>query len=401
MKIPTLLRARTFLGLVIGACAIQSGCDPFQNPEASPVAALTVQIKGDFAGGTISSQPAGIDCGTTCTTTFSIGSKVDLTAQPLDSHEFVGWEGACTGSSPTCSLALDAGKSVTASFRNKNPRANIQITFGGAGGGSVTSMPVGLQCSGDCTGGFDMGTSLTLTAAPDSTSYFTGWTGACTGSARTCTLTLSADASVTANFGNPTSCEQLRADDPTLTNGNRKLFISADKTKPFDVYCHMAVIPALTYLNLTKTAATENFSQFTIGGAASGTTVKTNYTKVRIDTGTLRIDTNDKRFATSVGAVTIPGNNVTSMPYGTAMGCMTGNANGLANIDLTGTSFAPAASSLALGGTTPTGVSTPVANGQLRVLSLTGGGNCGWHAPTGATNPYNAAGSPLQLVYFP
>ena len=41
---------------------------------------------------------------------------------------------------------------------------------------------------------------LTLTATPDPGSPWLGWGGACSGTARTCTVTMNSDKSVTANF---------------------------------------------------------------------------------------------------------------------------------------------------------------------------------------------------------
>lgn len=401
MRTPTLLRTRTGLGIGLLLLAAYGGCD-FQSSDSSSMAGLTLKIKGDYSGGVIVSNPAGIECGSSCASTFAIGTKVELTVTTEESSEFVGWEGACTGSASSCSVSLDAGKEVIAVFRSKSNRADLTISFGGKGGGSVTSQPVGLQCSSQCTGGFEKGTMVTLTAAPDATSVFSGWTGACSGAARTCMVTLADATQVTANFANPETCEQIRADAPTSTDGNRKLFIGGEKAKPFDAFCLMSAIPALTYLNLTKTAATENFSQYTAGGSSAGTNVKTNYTKIRFDPLTLRVDTNDKRYASSVGSLMHSGTvNVTSMPYATAMGCQTGMANGLANIDLTGTSFALATASLAVAGFMQVGATTPTPDGQARTFNLTGGGNCGWNAPTGANAPYNSQGSALNLVYLP
>ncbi len=400
MRTPRLLLSHAGWGIGLLALCAGGGCD-FQSSDSSSVASLSLKVKGDHSGGSIVSKPEGIDCGSTCATTFAVGTKVELTVTTPDSSEFVGWDGACMGTSATCSLSLDAGKEVIATFRSKSNRANLTVSFGGTGAGSVTSQPVGLQCSSECTGGFEKGTMVTLTAAPDETSVFSGWTGACSGAARTCTVTLTDAAQVTANFANPETCEQIRADAPTTMDGNRKLFIGGDKTKSFDAFCLMSVSPALTYLNLTKTAAAENFSQYTAGGGAPGTSVKTNYTKIRFDPLTLRVDTNDKRYATSTGAVSQGTSNVTSMPYATAMGCQNGMPNGLANIDLTGTAFAVATGALATGGTSPVGAATPAPNGQVRAIGLTGGGNCGWNAPAGAINPYNSQGSTLTLVYFP
>lgn len=399
------LLCRSALVLPLGLLLSAVGCGGYQSSDGTAVAALNLQLKGDFSGGTVVSQPAGIDCGTTCASTFAVGQSITLTVNLSDSTDFVGWDGDCTGSSPTCTLSLDKGKNVGATFKSKTTRANVALTIGGAGGGLVTSMPFGIQCSGGtCSGGFDKGTMLTLTAAPDTTSYFTGWTGGCTGSARTCTITLTSDVQISANFGNPASCEQLRADNPTLTDGARKLFVGGDKTKSWDAYCVMSVTPALSYLPLTNVAATQNFSQIPTGGGVTGTTVKTNYTRLLIDPSTLKIDTGDRRFAASTGAAAKGTTNITAMPYATAMACNGTTTAGTANIDLTGTKFAVATGALVLGGTTATGMATPTPDGQVRVINLTGNGSaaaCGWFAPTGASTPINSAGSPLQLVYFP
>ncbi len=70
-----------------------------------------------------------------------------------------------------------------------------------SGSGSVTSSPSGLNCpSGTCTASFGNGSTVTLTATPNSGATFSGWGGACGGSATTCTVTMSADRSVTATF---------------------------------------------------------------------------------------------------------------------------------------------------------------------------------------------------------
>ena len=67
-----------------------------------------------------------------------------------------------------------------------------------AGGGSVTSSPSGIDCGATCSALFTKGTSVTLTAKPNSVLYsFTGWGGACSG---TGDCTVSAGASVSASF---------------------------------------------------------------------------------------------------------------------------------------------------------------------------------------------------------
>ena len=76
--------------------------------------ALRVSKSGN---GTVSSAPAGINCGSTCTATYSSGTSVTLTATPGRNQQFVGWSGACTGTAVTCAVTMDGDKSVSASFK--------------------------------------------------------------------------------------------------------------------------------------------------------------------------------------------------------------------------------------------------------------------------------------------
>jgi hypothetical protein len=69
----------------------------------------------------------------------------------------------------------------------------------GAGRGSVTSSPAGIDCGASCSASFANGTDVTLTATVAAGTTFAGWSGDCSGRG-TCTLTMSADHSVTATF---------------------------------------------------------------------------------------------------------------------------------------------------------------------------------------------------------
>ena len=66
--------------------------------------------------------------------------------------------------------------------------------------GTVTSSPAGITCATACNASYAAGTEVTLQATPASTAIFSGWTGACSGSATTCTVTMSQDQTVTAVF---------------------------------------------------------------------------------------------------------------------------------------------------------------------------------------------------------
>src|SRR6202171_6274492 len=100
--------------------------------------------------------------------------------------------GTCAGVQ-TCSGAGVANVCGTPTFA-------VTVTLAGAGSGTVTSIPAGINCStGTCLARFDSGSTVTLTATPGSSSLFIGFSGACTG--QTCSFTnLSAAKDVAATF---------------------------------------------------------------------------------------------------------------------------------------------------------------------------------------------------------
>ncbi|WP_275423317.1 S8 family serine peptidase [Geomonas subterranea] len=80
------------------------------------------------------------------------------------------------------------------------PQSHVAVTFAGLGKGSVESAPSGMTCDdAGCAGDFTTGGQVTLTALANSSSYFTGWGGACSGTG-SCTVTASEGLLVTANF---------------------------------------------------------------------------------------------------------------------------------------------------------------------------------------------------------
>jgi hypothetical protein len=66
--------------------------------------------------------------------------------------------------------------------------------------GKVAGSPAGLGCRATCSRSVNPGTRVTLTARPDEGAYFTGWGGACSGNAGTCTITMRGNRTVRARF---------------------------------------------------------------------------------------------------------------------------------------------------------------------------------------------------------
>lgn len=156
---------------------------------------LTVERRGGGQG-TVTSMPAGIDCGTTCSSQFDEDTMVTLTATPNAPSVFNGWAGDCAGNAPTCTVTIDGSKRAIARFAI--PQFPLTVTLAGTGAGTVTSEPEGIDCGSECTADYDIDTMVTLTAEPANGSTFEGFAGACTG--MTCTVTMDQARDVTATF---------------------------------------------------------------------------------------------------------------------------------------------------------------------------------------------------------
>jgi hypothetical protein len=91
---------------------------PFTVASAVATNTLSVSKNGTAASrGTVTSSPAGINCGSTCSAAFA-GGSVTLTVVVNGNAVFAGWSGACTGTGP-CTVTMDASKSVTATINRR------------------------------------------------------------------------------------------------------------------------------------------------------------------------------------------------------------------------------------------------------------------------------------------
>ena len=168
----------------------------------APARALKV-TKSGTGGGTVTSLPAGIDCGQACAAEYNEGQTVTLFAAPDAHSAFAGWSlsGAepCLGTG-TCTASLAKDVEVKADFEQPTQQT-LEVSLSGSG--SVTSSPAGLSCSsGTCTEHFAQGRLVTLTATPAPHDRFMGWAGlACDEStATTCQVTMNQAESLSARF---------------------------------------------------------------------------------------------------------------------------------------------------------------------------------------------------------
>ena len=139
-----------------------------------------------------------INCGGSCTAPLALGTAVTLTAKPDSNATFGGWTGDCAGAQVTCTFSISGENNVA---------ANFVLVAAGGGGGSTAGFKISVSLNGNGTvtanpaaQSYAAGTVVTLTATPKTGSPWVGWGGACSGTATTCTLTMDANKSVTANF---------------------------------------------------------------------------------------------------------------------------------------------------------------------------------------------------------
>ena len=81
---------------------------------AAPQWTIAVSKLG-VGSGVIRSEPPGIDCGLSCSSLFSEGLFVTLSAEPATGSRFIGWGGACSGGA-SCVVIASEAKNVTATF---------------------------------------------------------------------------------------------------------------------------------------------------------------------------------------------------------------------------------------------------------------------------------------------
>ena len=145
---------------------------------------LTTSVIGP---GIINQNPPG--------TSFAPGSDVVLNASPNPGATFVSWTSSSpclpTTATTECIVQLNANTTVTATFSG----AQVSLSTSAVGPGTIQQSPAGTS--------FNSGTSITLTAVPNASAAFNGWSGACAGSTNpVCTFTLNSNTSVVASFVN-------------------------------------------------------------------------------------------------------------------------------------------------------------------------------------------------------
>jgi DNA-binding beta-propeller fold protein YncE len=157
--------------LSVGAVFVPASAPERVHPPSST--SLLLLVAGGDGTGSVSSDPAGLDCGLVCSATFPTGTGLTLKASPDPGSRFVGWSGCDTVAAGRCRVGLTGLRSVTASFaqgaaielgRVVTRRGKTSLAVAVAEAGQLTLKAKGLHAAGRRAG---HGGILLLPLRPD------------------------------------------------------------------------------------------------------------------------------------------------------------------------------------------------------------------------------------------
>jgi hypothetical protein len=156
------------------------GVDSSAGSFAATLPRLNVTVSGS---GSVAFDPPG--------GTYSLGTVVTVTAVPGPGFDFASFGGDLAGLSSPAAVTMDRDHSGSAHF-DPLPPGTTSLDVLGQGPGSLSWSPGGRL--------HPLGASVTLTATPDPSALFVGWSGDLSGQANPETLEMSSSRSVTGTF---------------------------------------------------------------------------------------------------------------------------------------------------------------------------------------------------------
>ena len=182
----------------------------------------------------------------------------------------------------------------------------------------------------------------------------------------------------------PSSCAEIKRQNPDAEDGEYTLYLGKDEAKPIQIYCsNMAGYP-IEFVTLIGNGEMSNYASVNFPEHE----LLTQFERIRIHIGSLTIDPTDRTFTSTTGSVPTNGEQQVN-DFGRALGCnegQIGTATGRANIDLTGTGFAlsSAVEFVTEGKDIENSNAEILENGTIANLSVSG--RCGWIWPKNGLN---------------
>lgn len=276
---------------------------------------LTVEKAGTGTGA-VTSSPAGINCGATCSAPFAEGSTVVLKALSGPNTAVVEWTGCTAGETleHECKVTMSTAKTVTATFNLIE--LPLKVTKNGAGAGAVTSLPAGIECGATCSASFVKGTTVTLTGTPGPNTLAPSWSG-CDGfnAEGKCVVTMSTAKKVIVTFGlpeDPLTVKKAGAGAGTVTSSPAGINCGAACSASF-------VNGATVTLTATPGLHTQQLVQWSGCESSSGNTCEVTMSAARSVTATFALERQYVEYPVSIRAKGTGKGTVTSSPSG--IGC--------------------------------------------------------------------------------
>jgi FG-GAP-like repeat/Divergent InlB B-repeat domain/FG-GAP repeat len=180
-------------------CGFQVTASRIINARFEVPTKLTVVQTGAGTGSVNSSLVNGtqINCPSVCSADFDLDTTIVLNASAGFGSVFTGWSGGGCSGEASCTVTMNAAKTVQANFVLGYILSVTTDQVYGAG--KVVSTPAGIDCGLTCRAVISPGGSVTLTAIANPGSLFVGWSGSCSGTAP-CIVTMNQPRSVRAAF---------------------------------------------------------------------------------------------------------------------------------------------------------------------------------------------------------
>lgn len=160
-------------------------------------------------------------------------------------------------------MTLDRALTVSATFVPV-PRLWLTVARSGEGQGRVTSDPAGIDCGQRCRDRYADGTVVTLTATPAAGAVFIRWSGVCSGNGA-CTVTMTSQKSVTAEFGSGSAASGGSVVAGTLSTGTAGLTLTG---QPSNLLSLSGDSSLTISQGLLLTVGSGSYATFTTGPAS-------------------------------------------------------------------------------------------------------------------------------------
>ncbi len=182
------------------AMTVDVNCTATFDAQIVQTRTLFVELADTGASGTVTSAPAGINCGNDCDEAFTEDTVVTLTATPDAGAVFTQWVGDADCSDGQ--VTMDANKTCIAVFDVAGGGQQYTLTFSVTGSGTVTSTLLGINCPTDCSEAYTENTTVFITATAQSGASLLQWGGDCAqfGNITGLSLLMDSDKNCTAQF---------------------------------------------------------------------------------------------------------------------------------------------------------------------------------------------------------